>query len=154
MASFVRIALAGAGSFAKIEIRAGDDISDLVERACVKFPSWKADSAQLSLYLAAAGGDDIPTPSAIDSARHLGERALLSDSMRRIGSSMKVLFGSSMWQCAPMKGLCGSARRRRAAAVTSPSAMVLALIALLGSSPVTVTVRVTVTGLSVTVTRR
>jgi len=34
MASFVRIVLAGAGSFAKMEIRAGDDISDLVERAC------------------------------------------------------------------------------------------------------------------------
>ena len=73
MASFVRIALAGAGSFSKMEIRAGDDISDLVKRACTEFPSWKADSAQLSLYLVAAGGDDMPTPSAVDSARHLDQ---------------------------------------------------------------------------------
>ena len=40
MASFVRIVLAGAGSFAKVEIRAGDDISDLAERACAKFSHW------------------------------------------------------------------------------------------------------------------
>ena len=73
MASFVRIALAGAGSFAKMEIRAGDDISDLAKRACTEFPSWKADSAQLSLYLVAAGGDDMPPPSAVDSARHLDQ---------------------------------------------------------------------------------
>ena len=73
MASFVRIALAGAGSFAKMEIRAGDDISDLAKRACTEFPSWKSDSAQLSLYLVAAGGDDMPTPSAVDSARHLDQ---------------------------------------------------------------------------------
>ena len=51
----------------------GDTVSRLAERACVKFPSWKADSAQLSLYLVAAGGDDIPTPSAVDSARHLDQ---------------------------------------------------------------------------------
>ena len=43
MASFVRIALAGAGSFAKMEIRAGDDISDLAKRACTEFPSWKLE---------------------------------------------------------------------------------------------------------------
>ena len=73
MASFVRIALDGVGSFAKMETRAGDDISDLAERACVKFPSWKADSSQLSLYLVAAGGDDLPPPSAVDSARHLDQ---------------------------------------------------------------------------------
>ena len=73
MASFVRIVLAGAGSFAKMEIRAGDDISDLAKRACTEFPSWKADSAQLSLYLVAAGGDDMPPPSAVDSARHLDQ---------------------------------------------------------------------------------
>ena len=42
-----------------------------MNRACAYFPSWKAVPAQLSLYLVAAGGDDLPTPSAVDSARHL-----------------------------------------------------------------------------------
>ena len=73
MTSIVRIALAGAGSFAEVNIVEGDTISRLVERACVKFPSWRADSAQLSLYLVAAGGDDMPPPSAVDSARHLDQ---------------------------------------------------------------------------------
>ena len=73
MTSFVRIALVGAGSFAKMEIHAGDDISDLAKRACAEFPSWKADSAQLSLYLVAAGGDDMPPTSAVVSARHLDQ---------------------------------------------------------------------------------
>jgi hypothetical protein len=72
MASFVRIALAGAGSFAKMEIRAGDDISDLAKRACAEFPSWKADSAQLSLYLVAAGGKDEPTEEAISAVLSSG----------------------------------------------------------------------------------
>ena len=72
MASFVRIALAGAGSFAKMEIRAGDDISDLVKRASTEFPHW-GTADKLSLYLVAAGGDDTPTPSAVDSARHLDQ---------------------------------------------------------------------------------
>ena len=73
MTSFVRIALAGAGSFAVLDIVEGDTLGHVAERACAKFPSWKADSAQLSLYLVAAGGDDTPTPSAVDSARHLDQ---------------------------------------------------------------------------------
>ena len=73
MSSFVRIALAGVGSFAVLDIVEGDTLGHVAERACAKFPSWKADSAQLSLYLVAAGGDDTPTPSAVDSARHLDQ---------------------------------------------------------------------------------
>ena len=73
MTSYVRIALAGMGSFAVLDIVEGDTIGHLSERACVKFPSWKADSAQLSLYLVAAEGDDTPPPSAVDSARHLDQ---------------------------------------------------------------------------------
>ena len=65
MASFVRIALAGAGSFAKMETRAGDDISDLAERACAKFSHWGVNAGQISLYLVAAGGDDEPAEEAI-----------------------------------------------------------------------------------------
>ena len=83
MASFVRIALAGAGSFAKMEIRAGDDISDLVERACAKFPSWKADSAQLSLYLVAAGGDEEPAEEAISAVLSSGGRLGVGWSLSR-----------------------------------------------------------------------
>ena len=60
-----------------MEIRDGDDISDLAERACAKFPHW-GTADQLSLYLVAAGGDDMPTPSAVESARHLDQIGLVS----------------------------------------------------------------------------
>ena len=72
MTSFVRIALAGAGSFAEVNIVEGDTISRLAERACVKFPHW-GTADKLALYLVAAGGDDMPPPSAVDSARHLDQ---------------------------------------------------------------------------------
>ena len=73
MASFVRIKVAGAGSFAKLETRADDDVSDLAQRACAKFPHWGVNAGQISLHLVAAGGDDLPPPSAVDSARHLDQ---------------------------------------------------------------------------------
>ena len=38
-----------------------------------ELPSWRSDSAQLSLHLVAAGGDDLPPPTALASARHLGQ---------------------------------------------------------------------------------
>jgi hypothetical protein len=71
MTSFVRIALAGVGSFAEVNIVEGDTISRLAERACVKFSHWGVNAGQISLYLVAAGGKDMPSPSAVDSARHL-----------------------------------------------------------------------------------
>jgi len=73
MASFVRITLAGAGSFAEVNIVEGDTISRLADRACVKFSHWGVNAGQISLYLEAAGGDDLPPPSAVDSARHLDQ---------------------------------------------------------------------------------
>jgi len=87
MASFVRIALAGAGSFAKMEIRAGDDIADLAERACAKFPSWKADSTQLFLYLVAAGGDEEPDEEAISAALSTGGRLRVGRYLKDAGIS-------------------------------------------------------------------
>jgi hypothetical protein len=86
MASFVRIALAGAGSFAKMEIRAGDDISDLVERACVKFPHW-GTADKLSLYLVAAGGKDEPTEEAISAVLSSGGRLGVGWSIEDAGIS-------------------------------------------------------------------
>jgi hypothetical protein len=64
MTSFVRIALAGAGSFAEMEIRAGDDIADLAERACANFSHWGANAGQIFLYLVAAGDDEEPVEEA------------------------------------------------------------------------------------------
>ena len=72
MASFVRIALAGAGTFAEVNIVEGDTISRLAKRACTEFPHW-GTADKLSLYLVAAGGKDTPSPSAVDSARHLDQ---------------------------------------------------------------------------------
>ena len=83
MTSFVRIALVGAGTFAKMEIRAGDDISDLAKRACTEFPSWTADSAQLSLYLVAAGGDEEPAEEAISAVLSSGGRLGVGWSLSR-----------------------------------------------------------------------
>ena len=87
MASFVRIALAGAGSFAEVNIVEGDTISRLAERACAKFPSWKADSAQLSLYLVAAGGDEEPAEEAISTVLLRGGRLGVGWSLSRAGIS-------------------------------------------------------------------
>ena len=70
MASFVRIALAGAGYFVEVGLAEGDSVSRLAKRACAEFPHW-GPADQLSLYLVAAGGDDLPAPSAVDSARRL-----------------------------------------------------------------------------------
>ena len=102
MTSFVRIALVGAGSFAKMEIRAGDDISDLAKRACTDFPHW-GTADKLSLYLVAAGGDDMPTPSAVDSARHLDQ---IGWSLTRAGISSgawlvarKIVDGGASCPC-------------------------------------------------------
>jgi hypothetical protein len=83
MASFVRIALAGAGSFAEVNIVEGDTISRLAERACAKFPSWKADSAQLSLYLVAAGGDEEPAEEEISAVLSSGGRLGVGWSLSR-----------------------------------------------------------------------
>ena len=106
MASFVRIALAGAGSFAKMEIRAGDDIADLVERACAKFPSWKADSAQLSLYLVAAGGDEEPAEGVLSAVLSGGGRLGVGWSLTGAGISSgawlvarRIVDGGSSFSC-------------------------------------------------------
>ena len=83
MASFVRIALAGAGSFAVLDIVEGDTLGHVAERACAKFPSWKADSAQLSLYLVAAGGDEEPAEEAISAVLSTGGRLGVGWSLSR-----------------------------------------------------------------------
>jgi hypothetical protein len=87
MTSFVRIALAGAGVFTKIEILADDDITDLAKRACAEFPSWKADSSQLPLYLVAAGGDEEPSEEAISAVLSNGGRLGVGWSLTRAGVS-------------------------------------------------------------------
>ena len=87
MSSFVRIALAGAGSFAEVGILEGDTISRLAERACVKFPSWKADAAQISLFLVAAEGDEEPTEEAIGAVLTSGRRLGVGWPLSRAGIS-------------------------------------------------------------------
>jgi len=103
MASFVRIALSGAGSFAEVNIVEGDTISRLAERACVKFSHWGVNAGQISLYLVAAGGDDLPTLSAVDSARHLDQ---IGWSLTRAGISSgawlvarKIVDGGASFSC-------------------------------------------------------
>ena len=83
MASFVRIALAGAGFFAKMEIRAGDDISDLAKRACAEFSHWGVNAGQISLYLVAAGGDEEPADEAISAVLSSGGRLGVGWSLSR-----------------------------------------------------------------------
>ena len=65
----------------------GDTISRLAKRACAKFPSWKADSAQLSLYLVAAGGDEEPSEDAISAVLSSGGRLGVGWSLSRAGIS-------------------------------------------------------------------
>ena len=54
--------------FAEIELRAGDNVARLVERACEKFPRWGVDAGQVRLFLAAADGVDAPSPDALMAA--------------------------------------------------------------------------------------
>ena len=72
MAPFVRIKLDGVGFFAKMDVCAGDDVSDLAKRACAEFPHW-GTADKLSLYLVAAGGNDLLSPEQVDSARPLDQ---------------------------------------------------------------------------------
>ena len=76
MTSFVRIALAGAGTFAEVNILEDDTISRVAKRACAEFPHWGVNAAQIFLYTVAAGGDEEPTEEATNAALagagHLG----------------------------------------------------------------------------------
>ena len=83
MTSFVRIALAGAGSFAEVNIVEGDTISRLAERACVKFSHWGVNAGQISLYLVAAGGDEEPADEAISAVLSSGGRLGVGWSLSR-----------------------------------------------------------------------
>ena len=83
---FVRIKLVGA-TFAEVDIKEGDTVSKLVERACVKFSHWGVNAGQVSLFLVAQG-DDLPPPSA-------EERACLVD---QIGwSPVRAGITSGSW---------------------------------------------------------
>jgi hypothetical protein len=87
MTSFVRITLAGAGSFAKLETHSGDDVSDLAERACVKFSHWGVNAGQIFLYLVAAEGDEEPVEEAINAVLSSGRRLGVGWSLTRAGIS-------------------------------------------------------------------
>ena len=102
MTSIVRIALVGVGSFAEVNIVEGDTISRLAKRACSEFPHW-GTADKLSLYLVAAGGDDRPNRSAIESARHLDQ---IGWSLSRAGVSSgawlvarKIVDGGASCPC-------------------------------------------------------
>jgi hypothetical protein len=74
MPSFVRIRMAGLGSFAKLECLPADDIIDLTDRACAKFSHWGAASGTLSLYLVAEGDMEEPSDDAISAVLSRGCR--------------------------------------------------------------------------------
>ena len=49
---YIKLASESAGGvFAKLEMRAGEAVADLAERACAKFQRWGADAGQVRLYL-------------------------------------------------------------------------------------------------------
>ncbi len=73
MTPFVRIALAGAGSFTVLNIVEGDTIGHLAERVCAKFPHW-GTADKLTLYLVAAGGKDEPPEATISATLSGGGR--------------------------------------------------------------------------------
>ncbi len=74
MAAHVHIKLAG-GLYTRVKLLPGDEVGDLVIRACVQFPSWRTDASQVCLYLVAAGGDSQPPCSAEVSAQRLCQTA-------------------------------------------------------------------------------
>ena len=52
------------GSWAKVELREGDIVADLADRACAKFPNWGVNASQVSLYLVEWTGEDVPSAEA------------------------------------------------------------------------------------------
>ena len=106
MTSFVRIALAGVGSFAEVNIVEGDTISRLAERACVKFSHWGVNAGQISLYLVAAGGDEEPAEKAISAVLSSGGRLGVGWSLSRAEISSgawlvarKIVDGGASFSC-------------------------------------------------------
>lgn len=114
--SFVRIALAGAGTFVEVNIVEGDEgdtISRLTKRVSAEFPHW-GTADMLSLYLVAPGGDDMPSPSAVDSARHLNQ---IGWSLESSGVSSgawlvarKIMDGGASFSCATLTQLSPQCR--------------------------------------------
>lgn len=83
---FARIKLAGAaGSFGKVELLAGDDVTDVAERACAKFSHWRVNSGQLFVYLVAEGGDNEPAEDAVRAKIIGGDRLGSAWSLARAG---------------------------------------------------------------------
>jgi hypothetical protein len=87
MTSVVRIALAGVGYFAAVNIAEGDTVARLVDRACAKFSHWGANAGQIALYLVAAGGDEEPAEAAISAVLSSGGRLGVGWSLTRAGVS-------------------------------------------------------------------
>ena len=56
-------------AFAKLAVHAGDTVADLAERACAKFPRWRADAGQTRLCLVAHAPEADEPPSAEEEAR-------------------------------------------------------------------------------------
>ena len=74
MAPFIRIRLAGVGSYGEVGLQPDDTIARVADRACAKFPSWKADASQLHLFLVAEGGDEEPSDDAASAVLSGGSR--------------------------------------------------------------------------------
>jgi hypothetical protein len=85
MAAFIRVRLAGVGCFGELGILEDDTIARVTDRACAKFPSWRADAAQLHLYLVADGGDDEPSDDAASAALSGGTRLGAGWTLKRAG---------------------------------------------------------------------
>jgi hypothetical protein len=103
--SFVRIKLAGVGSFAKLETRGDDDIADLAKRACSEFSHWGVNPGQVSLYLVSAGGEEEPTEKDIMLCRRLG----VGKSLTREGISSSAWLLARVSDPVPPLALAASA---------------------------------------------
>lgn len=66
--SFVHIKFDSVGLFVEVEIVDGDTVYRLAKRACTECQHWGVNAGQITLHLIAAEGDDLPSPSAVESA--------------------------------------------------------------------------------------
>ena len=70
------------GSWAKVELKQGDIVADLADRACTKFRSWDADASQVSLHRVewtGAGDPDAAAERAALSAKPLPSSLCLEE---------------------------------------------------------------------------
>lgn len=67
MSAFVKLVGAdgsAVGSWAEVELRDGDTVTQLAGRACAKYSNWGVNASEIACFLVARSGEDKPSADA------------------------------------------------------------------------------------------